>query len=261
MLTIFAENFLCALFTPWQAMQIARAEICRLLHWHSDFAGRSDPPGNSGDCLCRWWASAYRQPGIKCNGRLHWGRTDFSWVTNNDSVYIALSLGILQGMQKLSAQGESLLSSLLQTGRAEGENRSVSEKPASHCILLLLHSSGWLCLLKRSELDKRSTKVAAAGMLLHTADICCCCNASTATFTPLEDIVDQFKDSSSPEVLCPWKAWSGEKCLTEGESQKAERTKVWPQSWLWQRESSKERVAKKCWVLFFGFTNSFDIFF
>lgn len=169
MLTTFAENVLGTSFTPWPAVQIARAEICCLLHWHSDFVGLWDPPGNSGDCLCRWWASAYRLPGMNCKGRMHWGRTEFPWVTNNHSVFIAPSSGILQGIQKHSAQGESLLSSVLVTGRAEGENRSVGEKPALHYISLLLHSSGRLCSLKRSEVDKRSTKVATARMLLHTA--------------------------------------------------------------------------------------------
>lgn len=102
MLTIFAENFLRAPFASWQAAQIAKAEICCLLQWHSDFVGRSEPLGNSGDCLCRWWASAYRQPGINCKGRLRRGRTDFSWVTIHHSVFIAL--GILQGIEKVSAR-------------------------------------------------------------------------------------------------------------------------------------------------------------
>lgn len=62
----------------------------------------SEPPGNSGDCLCRWWASAYRQPGVNCKGRLRRGRTDFSWVTIHHSVFIAS--GILRGMEKASAR-------------------------------------------------------------------------------------------------------------------------------------------------------------
>lgn len=102
MLTIFAENFLRAPFASWQAAQIARAEICRLLQWHGDFVGRSEPPGKSGDCLCQWWASAYRQPGINCKGRLRRGRTDFSQVTIHHSVFIAS--GILQGIEKVSAR-------------------------------------------------------------------------------------------------------------------------------------------------------------
>lgn len=68
-----------------------------------------------------------------------------------------------------------------------------------------------LCSLKRSELDKRCTKVAPAGTLLHTADVRHLMFVVVVVVSVvalpqqhshlLEDIVDQFKDSSSPEVL------------------------------------------------------------